>query len=341
MAQTVTVSGNDITEARPLTSPWQLIVGAIVSALLLWLATRNVEWRTFVASIRRVHLPMLGLGAATGFGAFAAMALRWRTVLGRRCPVAIDQVFHFTMIGFLAGLVIPQRLGDLVKIVLLARKTGYSRTMVFGSVVIERLSDVVILLLLAGVFAATMNLPAGVGIGLAVLAAATIGLGLILLFDASRWRALETRVVRMLPEKIGRRVDGMAERFSAGTDVLRDRKQAIKAFGFATLVWSLAGLSMVAYVKAFDLQVPWYAGLFVLVLTNFAGILPSSPGGIGVYHYFVVLGITTWTHDRAGALSVAVVSHAMSVLVVVLAGSWSLTQQRLSFGRIRALSTTA
>jgi len=52
------------------------------------------------------------------------------------------------------------------------------------------------------------------------------------------------------------------------------------------LSWGTAGLSMVCYVWAFRLAVPWQAGMLVLVTTNLGGAIPSSPGAIGIYEFF-------------------------------------------------------
>jgi uncharacterized membrane protein YbhN (UPF0104 family) len=81
---------------------------------------------------------------------------------------------------------------------------------------------------------------------------------------------------------------------------------------------------------AFHLPVPWYAGLFVAVVVNLGGLVPSSPGAIGVYHYLAVLALSPWLHDSGIALGFAIVTHALGLTVVISCGGASLIHQGVS-----------
>ena len=88
-------------------------------------------------------------------------------------------------------------------------------------------------------------------------------------------------------------------------------------------------------MSAFGLPLPWYAGFLVILLTNLGGILPSSPGSIGVFHYMTVLALTTLGTDHTDALSFALVTHAMTMLLIVVTGFWGLAHQGLTLRAVR------
>ena len=321
---------------RPASHAWALALGIAVSAVCLWLASRNVEWSLLSSHVRRVQLvPFLG-GLAAIFTAFVVMAYRWRTLLAHAAPVSIGDAFDFTMIGFLAGLIVPQRLGDVAKVVLLARSARVSRTTVLGSVVLERLSDVIMLLLLAAVFALTVRLPILLSAGLIALAAVTPLVAIALWFGPAFWQRLLSPLHRLLPHRRAAAIEELLVKFGGGVQAIRNRRQFGMALALAALVWLLSGLSMSAYIVAFGLRLPWYAGFLVILLTNLGGILPSSPGSIGVYHYMTVLALTVWTPDRTSALTFAIVTHAVTLLLVAVVGAWSLARQGLSLRSLRA-----
>lgn len=312
-----------------------LAIGIAISAVFLWLAVRNVEWSRLWDQIEHVRVMPLLAGFAAALAGLVAMAYRWHVLVGPSARVSVADTYDFTTIGFLAGLVIPQRLGDIVKVVLLARRGRVSRTTVLGTVLLERLTDMVMLLSLAAIFAATIRLPILLEASLVVVAAVTAGVLIALCFR----RVLITRVSgvarRFLPARPVSFIEVQIAKLADGFHTLQSGTQFLSALALAALIWLLAGLSMSAYVQAFDLAVPWYAGFLVILLTNLGGILPSSPGSIGVYHYMTVVALSTWSTDRTAALTFALVTHALTMLLIVTTGFWGLARQGLSLRTIR------
>lgn len=328
-----------MTDARPdVRGPAQLVplvAGAVVSAVFLWLAARNVEWSRLWDQLQHLRLPPLVTGAILALAALVGMAYRWHMLLGDTARVTVADVFDFTPIGFLSGLVMPQRLGDIVKVVLLARRGGASRTSVLATVVLERLTDVIMLLLLAALFVVTIRLPVLLEASVAGLALVTVGALLAIRFNRSLTPRLFRFARRFVPARLMGMVEDQVGKLADGFHAMKSSRRLFGAGALAALVWGLSGVSMSAYVAAFGLPVPWYAGFLVILLTNLGGILPSSPGSIGVYHYMTVLALTTFGTDRTDALSFALVTHAMTMLLIVLTGVWGLTRQGLTLRAVR------
>jgi glycosyltransferase 2 family protein len=312
-----------------------LLAGAVVSVLFLWLAGRNVEWSGLWDHLRHVRVVPLIIGVAAALGAFVSMAYRWHALLDGTAQVSVADTFDFTVIGFLAGLVMPQRLGDIVKVVVLARRAGASRTSVLATVVLERLSDVVMLLALAATFAITVKLPILLTASMGVLAAVAVSALIVLRFTLSFTSRFLSTARRFLPSASIGALEAQASKLEEGLHAIKSGSHFLTALLMAALVWGLSGLSMSAYVAAFGLAVPWYAGYLVILLTNLGGILPSSPGSIGVYHYMTVLALSTWTQDRTAALTFAFVTHALTMLLIVSTGLWGLARQGLSWRAVR------
>jgi uncharacterized membrane protein YbhN (UPF0104 family) len=320
-------------DRRPASHGVAIAVGIAVSVICVWLVTRNVQWSQLLIDLRNVRPAPFIAAVAAVFGTYVVMAYRWRVLLAG--VVTVADAFDFTMIGFVAGLVVPQRLGDVAKVVLLARRARVSRTMVLGSVVLERLADVIMLLVLAAVFALMVKLPVLLGTGLLVLALVTAGVIAALWSGPALWQRLLSPARWVLPPTTVTLGEALILKFSAGVNAIRNGPQSAAALALTALLWVLSGASMSAYIVAFGLAVPWYAGFLVILLTNLAGILPSSPGSIGVYHYMTVLALTVWTADRTAALAFAIVTHATAMLLILLTGGWSLARQGLSLRAVR------
>jgi glycosyltransferase 2 family protein len=312
-----------------------IIGGLLVSAACMWLASRNVEWPALATPVRALQAGPLLVALIGGLSAYAVMACRWRILLGPLAPVPLHDVFDAMMIGALSGMVIPQRLGDLVKAGLLARKTRASATAILATVAVERLTDVIALLVVAAVLVNTVTLPMLLRRGLWLVALAAAAAVVVLWKGPLFWQQLVRRVPRLVETRAGAFLDRSLNKFARGLEAAGHRRSLAQALALAGLVWLLAALAMTAYTKALGLGVPWYAGFLVIVVANLAGALPSSPGGVGVYHYATVIALTALSTDRTSALAFAFVTHAIGVGMVVVIGTISLLRQGLTLKAVR------
>ena len=84
--------------------------------------------------------------------------------------------------------------------------------------------------------------------------------------------------------------------------------------------WAFFSTAMIACVAASSAPAPVTGGLLLTVLTNLGGLVPSSPGSIGIYHVLAVLALSITATSKDVALAVAVVSHALIVIAQLLLG---------------------
>src|SRR5258708_24140903 len=106
----------------------------------VWEATRHADGRLLAVAI--------GVTMLT----YALRALRWQYLLAPIGPTRFSTAFRTTVIGFAASFVLPARPGEVLRPYLLARHDGLPPTAAFATVILERLLDLVTVLLLFGLF---------------------------------------------------------------------------------------------------------------------------------------------------------------------------------------------
>lgn len=319
---------------------WYLWIGSSLSLLFLYLALRTVNWNNFLATLNHANPILLGFSAVGSLVTYIILAARWRMLLTNRDNLSVVDAFDFVMIGNLASLVLPSRLGDVVRAILVGRRYQVSTSLILGSIMLERLLDVFMVLLLAMGLSLFVSFPAIIQAGIIILVlgmlVALTGV-LALAFYEEKLPEVFVRLLAYLPALFTTRLIGLISRFAGGLQTIRSGRQLSLALLLSVLAWTVSGLVIICNVIAFHLPVPWYAGLFVMLVINLGSTIPSSPGSIGVYHYLVILALSIWLPDKSVALSYAVVTHGMYILVSILAGSWSLTRQGLS---LRSITST-
>jgi glycosyltransferase 2 family protein len=330
----------DIQAATPMRHSWadrKFCLGVFSSVVFLTLAVQQVDWARTAATLREANWILASLGVGAALAAIVAFAFRWRLLLSSTAELSVRDAFAYIMIGYLANIVFPLRMGEVARAVLLGRRHGIKASVVFGSVVLERTLDVLTILMLALCVSFMMNIPPVVRAGMITFAAAGLAAFLALFFLArSGNRVLSSlgRLSGFAPGTLGARLAMLAARFAEGLGTLRDGRELASVLCLSALAWAIAGTATVCYIAALNLHAPWYAGLFVLTVTNLGSAIPSSPGFIGVYHYLAVLALSVWVPDKSEALGYAIGTHGINVFVNILLGCTCLAREGIALQSI-------
>jgi uncharacterized protein (TIRG00374 family) len=280
---------------------------------------------------------------------YLTRAWRWQYLLGALGPTRFGTAFRTTVIGFALNTLLPARPGEAVRPLLLARHEGLSFPSVLATIVVERVLDLVAVLLLFGSFVVLFDpgmdtVDAGlydaVKLGGAV-AAATAGVALavmiVLAGHPDRLGRMTLAIERVLPSNLARRLARLVERFAGGFAAMRRPRDLFAALALSMPVWLGIALSVWLVARAFDLTFP-FTGTFLLLALLVVGVAVPTPGGIGGFHEAFRLGATAfYGFDNDRSVSCAIALHASQFVPVVAAGVFFMAQEGLSLGGITRL----
>src|SRR5512135_1259288 len=152
----------------------RVALSVVVSAVILGFAVRKVDWAEAGAALAAAQylyvLPML----AVSIWSLYIRAQRWRVLLRPLGNPAMRTLVAATNIGFMANMVLPLRMGEVIRPVLVSRKEKEPLSGILATVVLERIFDMFTIVFLFGVSAAAVSVSPEVrqwGYRLCVLAA--------------------------------------------------------------------------------------------------------------------------------------------------------------------------
>ena len=303
------------------------LVGGLVAVAFVLLLARRVDWRAATDLIVRASPAALAAGLALLALGYSARIVRWWTMLRAfepRLPVGACAR------PFLASLAVnntvPFRAGDIVRAFGFQRDLGIAPARVVGTLVLERVLDLLVLLLLffpglIGVARGAVPpslVVAGAGIG----TVAVVLLLLLVLAPGPVGRLIE-RLCRLGPlarRPLAGRAAGWAAQFLEAFAPLRSGRRAAELLMLSLVAWGFEGgmYAMVAHaVQAGSAPAgPWFA----LTTGTLATLIPSSPGYVGTFDYFAMLGLTAYGARRTAAAAFALLVHLMLWLPVTVIG---------------------
>ena len=246
-------------------------------------------------------------------------ALRWQVLLhgveGGAVKPSYPLAFGYLTVGFAANAVLPARLGDVTRAILAAGAFRTPRLAIFATIMIERVSDGLIMLGLAVVssllVAGTTELRALTGYAIVLvlggLVAATVGWIVL-----SRSALATTRVASL--------INGIIGRVSVGAGALRNVRSAAAFAGLSALVTSTAIL--VAWTVLGAVGVTLTPLQTVLFLSGIALSLaiPAAPGAIGTYEFVGVAIITGLGYTPEQGLATILLMRVVTTFPPALIG---------------------
>jgi len=312
------------------------ILGLAISLLFLYLAVRNVEWGIVVSGLKRIDPVYLALTIACLFGSIFCRALLWKSLLKFKKSVSWSHAYEAIMIGYMGNNVLPFRMGEFMRAYAMSKKEGLSKSLSLASIVLERLLDVLSLLIFFLVLFLSVQLADWLVLsGVVVFAFLILMVVLVYLAAKDAWRfsSLLTRLIKYFPATISHQAERITQSFIQGLALIKNGLQGIEVVLLSLSVWSVWTGGLYFGLKAFHLELPLTAPLLLVVVINMGVMIPSSPGFIGVFQYLCVVSLSFFAVPKETALGFSVVFHAIQYIPVTLLGWFYLTRMHLSLSR--------
>ena len=318
-----------------------ILMIAVTAALLgLWLAT--VDLRAMGQALMRAHPAWIAVAAAGSLLHLVVRAVRWRAILGPAArAVPLMDLWRYTFIGYAVTFAIPGRAGEVVRPALLWRRGGTPFGEALGSILVERVLDVATLagMLLAFTLIEPESSPVAMRRIAFILAVAAVG-GLLALALAARFMqsaagAFVARTTGWLPTRLRAPLRGLLVALLDSLGRIASVRAFLTISALSLLTWTPVILTLFAGLRATDIEAPVAAPLALVPLTAL-GIAIPTPAGVGGYHAAMTWGLTHLMGAEAGpAAAAAVVTHAASVLPILVVGLYACWREGLTLSALR------
>ena len=328
-------------------TPRHLIIGLVITAGALYYTLRNVAFKDLADSFKTVDYIYLVPAVAILLLSFVFRALRWRLLMAPMKKVPVAGLFSPLMVGYMAN-ILPARAGEFIRAYLLGKKHGIPFSGAFASIVVERLFDIVaILLLFAWVFMFNPDMldskAAISGISLqtlavrfgelsVVLVAALIGFIYMMVAHKQKLMSFIHWFTRHLPEKWHDKAEYLVEEFSLGCMATRDISALFRITLYTVLIWISIVAGYYPFYFAYDLANKSLESVMVVtVLVCILIVVLPTPAFLGSFNAAILIGLHDIMQEpELTAVSFGVVVWAVNFGIILIAGFYFVLHDHLS-----------
>lgn len=302
--------------------PWLL---RLVGILLLFYLLAKVDLKALLAiwsGARKTYL------LAAVFLAYVMMLLkveRWRMLLkAQEIPLTLKDAHTAYFSAYYAGVVTPGRAGEFLKLLHLRQKADASLGAGMVSVLLDRLLDVIVLLVLASLGVVLIPQFAVLG-GLGTWAGGIVLLSIVafIFFRSEPCQRWITRLARAMIARFGT---------SQVQEQLKDFRHGLKKAGepvvMATVLaltlasWAALLLACFALVLSLGISVSFWYAAFAMAAAGLVSLLPFSIAGIGVRDAALVAIFGLVGVSDSASLAYSLLYFAVFGLLLGLAGAY-------------------
>ncbi|HLA42020.1 MAG TPA: lysylphosphatidylglycerol synthase transmembrane domain-containing protein, partial [Aggregatilineales bacterium] len=246
--------------------------------------------------------------------------------------------FHIINVGYFLNAVLPFRIGEFARILLVSREPEQNIGVGLSAVTVERLFDLMMALLCVGLGLALVpeskTLPQDAREGLGFFIVITVMGGLVLLALPRSHPILmhiARLVTRPLPGSIGGLLVGFAEDTLNSLRAISDLRILLEMLVWSLVTWcSYVGFFYIGLFSFFD-SVNIGVGFLVTGFVAVGIAAPSLPGAIGIFQAAAVLALSTAGYDTAAATGYAWTLWIVQTVAILAGGVVGLWAMSLSF----------
>lgn len=322
---------------------WQLWVGIIISAVLLYLALRGLKLAEVWESIKTARYIWLLPGIAIYFMGVWVRSWRWHYMLRPLKKIPTRTMFPIVTIGYMGNNIYPARAGEVLRAVILKQREDVPVSASLATVIVERVFDGVVML--AFVFlnlGELAKLTTDSGIigniqqvalwGAIVFITALLVFLLAAMFPQYTQKIADWFIQRFMPVRLREKTSQITSRFLTGLESLRSPQEALMIFFTSVIIWLFETGKYWFVMHAFNFEVSFFALMLMNGIVNLATTIPSAPGYLGTFDAPGIALLSAYGVPPEIATSYTLVLHAALWFPITALGAYYYLRQPLRWG---------
>lgn len=325
-----------------------LVLMVALLALFLW----NVDFGEMMRSLKQANPWLIAMAALLALVSYWARVIRWMLILRPVARVRHSSALLATAVGYAAITLLPARMGDIIRPVLLAKRDHFPVSAGIASILTERVFDLWTVVLFFLVFLiwppSMVDLDAAAEANLHLLQISGFAVGIILTLGTLVLLGLfryQDRFVETLSKAVARIAPSWHDPFANflnhfldGLRVLQRPRDLLVTMTASFVLWYIIFWQVKVTLLAFHLDLPLRAS-FLLVTLAVIGLAIPTPGGVGGFHKATQVGLTTFFGVGLNlATAIAIVYHAICFVPITVIGLVCLPLLGLRFSDVRGIT---
>lgn len=278
-----------------------LFISILISAIFLYLSFSNFNLQDTLSYVRRSKIEYIILATCIFVFSFFLRGFRWKLLLHQSGDISLKTATSNIFIGQMGNNILPWRMGDLWRVIMLKKQNGVSMVSSGASLGTERLYDGITIVFLGIISSSIYSIHMKMIKMLYILGGILIGIIFLLWLFFKFFGNKEGKLIKNLLR---------------GISTLKDPTKFAYLIGFSLVIWSVESLSFYYFFLSTGFKLSVLQVFFVVFSLNLALLIPAAPASLGTFEYAIVFSCKLFSIPKSAALSLALTIHFMRFLSI-------------------------
>lgn len=306
---------------------FKFIISVLVTCVFAYLAFGRMDWGKALDALRTANVGLIVLGLGFLAADYFIKIIRWWIILRKMgVNASLMCCSRPFLVSFAFNNIFPLRAGDMARVFGFRETIGGNAPTVLGSVFVERILDFFSLLIFFYIGLSALpsgTLPVYFVHTAGLIAVALLAALLFLVFMPGTVLSIINFIFGSSPLSrfsLAKKIRDAGADFIKSLKMIRDPFSTVGLLALSCLIWLLEGGLFASVAWSLGIGVEIQAALFSMSTGTLATLLPSTPGYIGTFDYFAILGLMAFGANRDLVGIYALLCHILLWLPVTAAG---------------------
>ncbi|MBD3315814.1 MAG: flippase-like domain-containing protein [Chitinivibrionales bacterium] len=300
----------------------QLILGLGIAGAGLYFFLRNVDMSKLKSELSETSAIDLALCAGLAVLTLALRSIRWRMLLPDIPGTNKNNLFSHVMISYMVNSVVPARAGEAVRALLLWRKNGYSPAVSIGSLIVERILDILVFMtffvLPIFLLPTLAEFRRWAYVISAFIAGILVFFVLFAAFDKAITR-LALHLISIFPERFRAGAREIGKQLATTLHWLTNPRRVASVVVLSVLTTACYPLMMIILLEKAG-SFGFLEGMFSQAFAALGAAIPLAPGYVGTLHATLQYGLSLLGVKPEPAAALAILYHATNMIPITIIG---------------------
>ncbi len=259
--------------------------------------------------------------------------LRWRMIVGKERRVLFWPTLSLYSTAQIIAVLLPALTGQAGRVLLFSKKGGFSKTYAFSTIFLEVVLDgaglIGLMLLASSIFV----FPKEYRFISYIIGGAT--LLLLLLFYASlhfqeKMERFGYDKIRPRSPKIFLGLRKFLRSFNEGISIMRSTDRLFVVSVFTALAWFSHIGAVFFLFHMFNIDLPIFAAVVVIIINYLALMVPITPGNLGSFQLAVVAALNIFSVPKTEGVLFSIILYLIDMLPLMFLSSFFLFKEHFS-----------
>ncbi len=314
----------------------KIALSLAIGAACLWLALRKVDFAEVGDALHRFDFRYLALAVLISLLIQVFRAWRWQIELSPLAELRFPLLWQVVSVAYMMINVMPFRLGEPVRPLLLSWKSELSIASIVGNWVFEKMMDAAAMVLFVHITLLVVSgLPEGAQAASWVsLSMFLLLLGLVTGFWLRGESFFDKTIGRVLTDSAANKARAVLVSAREGLQILPDKRLVAVVFAVTLALWFLPILSSYVLILGFGFDVPFEAAFVVFICIGAGTAIPNPPGMVGVFQVAAWAALSLFGVPKADAVAYGILLNALQFTTLVAQGLVALPFVNVNLGRL-------